>query len=112
MLTPQEVSQYARLTLKEYGLTDHSVLFVESFDHPEAIGQANPWKKRVELSERCLGNFRVFKYTLLHEIAHLIQFKRMGNTFVVNKNRSFHGKVFRQVCREMGISPSEITCFR
>lgn len=112
MLTTTEVSQYAKLTLKQYGFPNHSVVFTETFDHPEAIAQANPWEQKIELSQKCLCSFRVFNYVLLHEIAHLIQFERMGKTFVVNKYRSFHGKVFRQVCREMGISPSEITCFR
>jgi len=105
MLTTTEVSQYARLTLKQYGLEDHSVVFLEKLDSPKRLGQANPWEKRVELSPKILCNFEAFKYVLLHEIAHIIQYYRMGQTYRVNKNLSHHGKVFKQVCREMGIPP-------
>lgn len=103
MLTTQEVDQYIRLTLKQYGFGDHEVVFM---DLPaRRWGQANPWEKKIELSPKILSSFHDFKTTLLHEIAHIIQFYRMGCSYQVNGRNNFHGKVFKQVCREMGIRP-------
>jgi hypothetical protein len=101
-LTTAEVEQYACLTLKQYGLVDYQVVFLEL--QGRRLGQANPWEKRVELSTKILTNFRLFSLVLKHEIAHCIQFYRMGETFKVNGRNNFHGKIFKQVCREMGIS--------
>lgn len=100
MITQEEVAQYAKLTLKQYGFGDHSVVFM---DMKKCLGRANPWDKKVELSPNALVSFSLFRFVLLHEIAHLIQFQRMGGSYQVNGRNNFHGKVFRQVCREMGI---------
>ena len=102
MLTTQEVDQYIRLTLKQHGFADHSVKWMKL--KPRRLGQANPWEKRIELSEKILANFALFKLVFLHELAHVIQFYRMGETYRVNGRNNFHGKVFKQCCRELGIS--------
>ena len=103
-LTTAEVEQYARLTLKQYGLPNYQVVFMKL--EGRRLGQANPWEKKIELSEKTLASFLLFKKVLLHEIFHCIQFQRMGGTFQVNGRNNFHGKVFRQVCKEHGYNPS------
>ena len=100
--TTQEIEVYCRMTLKQYGYGDNEVVFADLSDG--RWGQANPWEKRIELSPKILSSFRNFKNVLLHEIAHITQFYRMGQTYIVNGRNNFHGKVFKQVCREMGIS--------
>lgn len=103
-LTTAEVEQYARITLKQYGLPDYRVVFMEL--EGRRLGQANPWEKKIELSKKTLTTFTLFRFVLKHEIAHCIQFYRMGKTYKVNGRNNFHGKVFKQVCREMGICPN------
>lgn len=102
MLTTQEVAQYARMTLKQYGLSDYSLVFLPRLTR--RLGQANPWGKKIELSPRCLVSFHTFKAVFLHELAHCLQFSRMGGTYKVNGRNDFHGKVFKEVCRELKIS--------
>ena len=99
--TKHEIECYARLTLKQYGLPEYQVVFMEL--EGRRLGQANPWEKRVELSKKTLTTFRLFSLVLKHEIAHCIQFYRMGKSYKVNGRNNFHGKIFKQVCREMGI---------
>ena len=101
-LTTAEVEQYARLTLKQYGLPDYQVVFMKL--EGRRLGQANPWEKKIELSEKALTTLRLFCIVLKHEIAHCIQFYRMGETYKVNGRNNFHGKVFKEVCKEMGIA--------
>jgi predicted SprT family Zn-dependent metalloprotease len=103
-LTTTEVEQYARMTLKQHGFADHSVVFLPRLTR--RLGQANPWQKRIELSPRCLASFPLFKYVLLHELAHIIQFYRMGKTYKVNGRNAFHNHVFKQACRELKIPTS------
>jgi len=103
MLTTQEVEQYTRLTFKQYGLDGYSLFWNKRMK--STLGFANPWQKRVELNLSVLSSFSRFKYVLLHEIAHVIQFYRMGKSYKVNGRNDFHGKIFKQVCKEMGISP-------
>ena len=105
-LTTTEVEQYARMTLKQYGLPKYKVVFREI--KGRTLGMANPWERKIELSLKCLESFRLFALILKHEIAHCIQFYRMGKTYVVNVKNSFHGKVFKQVCREMGIPSASV----
>jgi predicted SprT family Zn-dependent metalloprotease len=102
-LTAQEVEQYARISFKQYGLNGCTLFWNKKMK--STLGFANPWQNRVELNEKVLGSFSRFKYVLLHEIAHMIQFERMGGSYKVNGRNDFHGKVFKQVCKEMGISP-------
>ena len=102
MLTTQEVDQYCRLTLKQHGFPQYSVEFMKL--PPRRLGQANPWEKKIELSPNVLSSFALFKLVFLHELAHVIQFYRMGKTYRVNGRNNFHGKVFKQCCRELGIS--------
>jgi predicted SprT family Zn-dependent metalloprotease len=106
-LTENEVLQWARLTFKEHGLADYSLVFLPRLTR--RLGQANPWEKKIELSPNCLSSFRLFKLVFLHELAHCIQFYRMGETYKVNGRNNFHGKVFKQVCRELKIPSSTKT---
>lgn len=101
--TTTEIHQYARMTFKQYGLKDYTLEVLEELDCPQRIGQANPWEKKIELKPCCFDSFFKFKRIFLHELAHVIQFYRMGETFQVNGRNRFHGKVFRQVCRELKI---------
>jgi len=101
--TTEEIQQYARMTFKQYGLGDHKLVFLDKLDTPNRIGQANPWKKKIELSPKAASNFALFRLVFLHELAHILQFARMGGTYKVNGRNNFHGKVFRQVCKEIGI---------
>ena len=103
-LTENEVEQWARLTFKQYALPDYSLEFMKL--PARRLGQANPWEKKIELSPNSLSSFRLFKLVFLHELAHIIQFSRMGGTYKVNGRNNFHGKVFKQVCRELKIPHS------
>jgi predicted SprT family Zn-dependent metalloprotease len=104
MFTPQEVNQYARLTFRQYGLVDFELVFLPRLSR--RLGQANPWQKKIELSPRVLSSFKLFDLVLRHECMHCIQFDRMGKTFQVNGRNDFHGKVWKEVCKEFGVSPS------
>lgn len=104
MLTTTEVDQYARLTLKQHGFSDYKVVWMNL--PSRRLGQANPWQKQIELSEKILSSFALFKLVFLHELAHVMQFYRMGETYRVNGRNNFHGRVFKQCCRELGISSS------
>lgn len=104
--TTTEIHQYARMTFKQYGLKGYTLEIMDELDCPDRIGQANPWEKKIELKPKCFDSFFKFKTVLMHEIAHCIQFARMGGTFKVNGEDDFHGEVFKQVCRELKISPS------
>jgi hypothetical protein len=103
--TTEEIEQYARMTLKQHGFSDHSCVI---YDDPKikAWGLADPWDKRVMLSVKALRSFKLFRYVLLHEISHLIQHKRQGNSYYINGKKAWHNKVFRQVCKELGIPTS------
>lgn len=101
--TESEIQQYCRMTLKQFGFGDHEVVFMQL--PARRLGQANPWEKKIELSPKLLESFENFKYVLRHEIAHLRQFVVMGGTYRVNGRNNFHGKIFRQCCKEMGIKP-------
>jgi predicted SprT family Zn-dependent metalloprotease len=100
MLTPQEVSQYIRLTLKQFNVSEVKVSWI---DNPKVRGLAyagdNP---RIELSFNCLVSFRCFRETLIHEICHILDFKERG-TYVVNKYEMAHGKNWRKLCKAAGI---------
>jgi predicted SprT family Zn-dependent metalloprotease len=100
--TQEEIDQYCRMTLKQHGFADYKVVFMKL--PPRRLGQANPWKKRIELTHRTLANFALFKLVFLHELAHVIQFYRMGETYRVNGRNNFHGKVFKECCKELKIS--------
>lgn len=102
-LTESEVEQYVRLTFKQYKIENFSLFWNKRCKN--TLGFANPWKKRIELNPIILSNFSLFKKVLLHEIAHILQYFRMGETYKVNGRNDFHGKVFKEVCKEIGISP-------
>ncbi len=101
-LTTNEVAQFARLTLKQYGFADYNLVWMDFSDN--RLGQANPWEKQIELDPKVLRDFPTFRLVFLHELAHVIQFYRMGKTYRVNGRNNFHGKVFKQCCRELGIT--------
>lgn len=102
--TTAEIQQYARMTFKQYGFPDYSLEFNPKLKR--TLGLADPWNKRIILSLKALSSFALFKKVLLHEIAHCKQLPLMGGNFKVNGRHNFHGKIFKQVCREMGISSS------
>ena len=102
MLTTQEVEQYIRLTFKQYGFSDFSVEWMNL--GARRLGQANPWEKKIELSPKTLDTFHGFKLVFLHELAHVIQFYKMGQSYKVNGRNNFHGKVFKQCCKQLGIT--------
>lgn len=103
MITEQEAQLYARMTFKQYGFPNLKLVFMD--DMPaRRLGQANPWHDCVELSTKTLANTPLFIYVLKHELSHILQFHRMGGTYKVNGRNNFHGKVFKECCRELGIS--------
>jgi predicted SprT family Zn-dependent metalloprotease len=102
--TTEEIQQYCRMTLRQHGLADYSVVFLPRLTR--RLGQANPWEKKVELSLNCLASFRLFSLVLKHEIAHCLCFIENGGTFKVNGRNNFHGKQFKQKCRELNIPHS------
>jgi predicted SprT family Zn-dependent metalloprotease len=100
-LTENEVSQWARLTFKQYGLADYSLVFFPRLTR--RLGQANPWEKRIELSPKVLDNFSLFSLVFKHELAHILCWIDNGGTFKVNGRNNFHGKQFKEKCRQLKI---------
>jgi predicted SprT family Zn-dependent metalloprotease len=100
MFTPQEVSQYVLLTLKEFGISDVSVSWIVS---DKVRGLAYAESARIELATNCLVSWKCFKETLLHEICHLLDYRQRGNSYMVNKRTVAHGKNWRKLCRAAGI---------
>lgn len=100
--TVSEALQYARLTFKQHGLQDYDCEFFKR--NSRRMGWADPWNKKIAISQEALRSFPLFRHILLHEVAHLIQYKRQGNTFIASSGRrAHHNKVFNQVCKELGI---------
>lgn len=101
MLTKQEVDQYIRLTLKQWGLSQLSVKWFES---ERVLGRADVRGNVLELNARILKRFSLFDEVLKHEIAHFLQFQANGNKFLWNGKRfSYHGADFKAQCRRMKI---------
>ena len=68
------------------------------------LGQANPWGKKIELSEKTLASFLLFNLILKHEICHILDWIERGKTFKSENGRNnFHGKSFRAICKKVGI---------
>lgn len=99
--TVKDACQYVRLTLKQYGFHDYSCVFFNQ--KSRCMGYANPWEKKIGISKRALNNFDLLRHITLHEIAHVIQFQRQGNTYIINGRRAHHNSVFNQICVELGI---------
>lgn len=101
MLTTQEVDQYIRLTLKQWGL---SHLSVKWFKSERAWGRADVRGNVLELNVEILKRFSLFEEVLKHEIAHFLQFQANGNKFLWNGKRfSYHGADFKAQCRRLKI---------
>jgi predicted SprT family Zn-dependent metalloprotease len=100
--TTSEIEQYIRMTLKQWSMSHLKIQWMNSERH---LGLAYVAEGKIKLSKRILCSFKTFDEVLKHEIAHHIQWKRNGNRFLLTKNgrRSFHGKDFAAVCKEMGI---------
>jgi predicted SprT family Zn-dependent metalloprotease len=101
MMTQQEVAQYIRLTLKQWG---YEHLKIEWGSSREWLGRAHVRSNKIQLNKAILRSFRVFDEVLKHEIAHFIQYQRNGNKFFRKNGRwQLHGADFKAVCREMKI---------
>lgn len=100
--TTSEIEQYIRMTLKQWSM---SHLKIEWMNSGRSLGLAYVVDGKIKLDKSILYSFKIFDEVLKHEIAHHIQWKRNGNRFLRSKNgrRSFHGKDFAAVCKEMGI---------
>ena len=94
MLTTQEVEQYMRLTLKQWGMSSVRVQWMQS---NRFLGLAYAEDGMIELSENVLASFGLFREVFLHELAHLLDFQERG-TYVVASRRSLHGKNWRKWC--------------
>jgi predicted SprT family Zn-dependent metalloprotease len=99
-LTEKELDLYARMTLKQWDLSDISIKWA---DLPRSLGLADPWNKEITLSTRLLQSFSLFELTLLHEMAHILDYQERG-TFKKNGRNSHHGPSFKKWCRKLGIS--------
>lgn len=99
MFTTEEVSQYARLTLKEFNLFDVKIEWINS---ERFLGLAYAKERKIELSTLCLSSFRCFRETLIHEILHIVDYDMRGG-YVVNKYEMAHGKNWRKLCKKAGI---------
>ena len=99
MLTTQEVQQYIRLTLKEWGMLSVRVDWMQS---NRFLGLAYAEDAKIELSEKILASFGLFREVFLHELAHLLDFRERGS-YVVASRRSLHGKNWRKWCQVLKI---------
>jgi predicted SprT family Zn-dependent metalloprotease len=101
--TTQETEIYIRMTLKQWGMSDIKIEWVEST--ARWLGLAYVQKKKIKLNKIILISFNTFEEVLKHEIAHFIQYKRNGNRWLTSKTgrEMVHGKDFAAVCKEMGI---------
>lgn len=99
-LTTQEVSQYIRLTLKQWEMPEVVVSWIES---NKFNGLAYAEEARIELNYDVLNCFHSFREIFLHELAHLLDYRERG-TYLVNKYEMAHGKNWRKWCRILKIS--------
>jgi predicted SprT family Zn-dependent metalloprotease len=99
MFTPQEVDQYIKMTLKQFGVSDISVSWIDS---KKFRGLAYAQQSRIELAFNCLISWSCFRETLIHEILHIVDFRQRG-TYLVGSREMAHGKNWRKLCKEAGI---------
>ena len=98
--TTAEFEQYARMTLKQWGLSDVSIKWSNM---QRTLGWACPDTNEIALSTRLLQSFAFAKHVLLHEICHFLDYRERG-TFIKNGRNSHHGASFKKWCRKLGIS--------
>jgi hypothetical protein len=103
--TQKEIDLYVRMTLRQFGLLDYQIIWNPKLNW--AYGLADVFNKKIILSTKVLESFSRFRWVLLHEVAHCIQAQRNGGNFLGKNNRNdFHGKLFKKICAEIGISAS------
>jgi predicted SprT family Zn-dependent metalloprotease len=102
MLTIQEVSQYIRLTLKQYKVSVKVSFCDKVFKEKGFSGYYNIAKKEIVLDNAVLKSFAVFKYVFLHELCHKLDHQERGTLFK-NGRANFHGANFNKWCKTLGI---------
>ena len=101
MLTTQEVDLYIRATLKQHGISNVKHSFKQM---SRTLGYYFVQKNEIVLSVTCLKSFTLFRLVLLHEIAHVLQYKELGGVSKTKNGRNdFHGKVFKKYCAQLKI---------
>ncbi len=96
-----ELDKFVHLTLERYapGIEPLSSVRV-SRRMTRTLGSYRPDRRQIALSSRLLafGEREHVETVLLHETAHVITHHR-------DEKASSHGRLFKSVCREMGIEP-------
>jgi predicted SprT family Zn-dependent metalloprotease len=93
------------MELKSHGLKDHSIVWRE---WPRTLGEAWGPEKQIHLSFVCLKNKELLMEVVKHEIAHILQYREMGETFMVNGRNRFHNKIWKKHCLALGIRPRRL----
>lgn len=97
-----DFKKLGRQKLDEFGLQEWIVVFNGRIKR--AAGKCRPRKKRIELSETFFVDLRdkiddeLLKDTVLHEVAHAVDFHR--------RRTSDHSKRWKRVAREVGARPN------
>ncbi|MDP6824376.1 MAG: SprT-like domain-containing protein [Dehalococcoidia bacterium] len=96
-----ELDEFVNVTLERYapGMKPLSPMRV-SRRMTRTLGSYRPDRRQIALSSRLLafGEQKHVETVLLHETAHAITHHR-------DEKASSHGRLFKSVCREMGIEP-------
>lgn len=103
MLTPQEVEQYIRLTLKQWNAEHVKVSFCPKLGVTrKAWGLYWPNRKKIELSYKILSSFALFEHVFKHELCHALDHSERG-TLRKNGRINAHGATFNQWCVKLKI---------
>ena len=101
-LTPKEVQQYIKLTLKQYKVSIKVSFSKHVFGERGFSGYYDLAKKEIVLDHKVLNSFAVFKYVFLHELAHALDHKER-KSLLKNGRRNYHGASFNKWCKVIGI---------
>lgn len=104
--TTEEIDLYIRMTLKQWGMLHIPVSIRPKLSKKRAFGLYYFDKeKKIEIAQVALRSFSLFRYVLLHELAHALDHQERGS-LIVNGRVNAHGKNFRKWCKRLGIPTS------
>ena len=101
--TTEEINFYIRTTLRQWGMSHIPVVFKDQLHVKRAAGLYYPEEKKIEIAQKSLRCFSVFRYVLLHELAHALDHAERGTLWTTSGRCNYHGANFRKWCKKLGI---------
>lgn len=105
VFTKSEAELYARLTLKQWGVSHIKVVISDVIENsPKTMGLFS-WEdgETITIKTKCLERFITFDYVLKHELAHALDYKERGSLHTSNGRANFHGANFHKWCKKLCI---------